>query len=255
MLKDKIKRKEKTIGMYLQLCDAGIAKILGLAGYDFIWVDTEHSYMSFETLFNHIVALKSTGTPVIVRAPQNDLTAIKKIIDLGVDGIIFPMVKTAEEVNELIASTMYPPYGKRGFGPHNAINFGFDDVCDYISNSHNEMVRFIQIESKEAIENIDEIMKNEYIDGYIFGPNDLSGSYGLLGHPLDEKITEVMKKAICQLRSKNKYIGIASGGASQDVLEHWNQFEVDMLCAAADIDLIREGAISNRVKLEKIHKK
>lgn len=254
MLKEKMKRKEKMVGMYLQLCDSGIAKIVGLSGYDFIWVDTEHSYMSYETLFNHIIALKSTGTPVIVRAPQDDLTATKKILDMGVDGIIFPMVKTAEEANELIASTLYPPYGNRGFGPHNAIDFGFDDVSDYIKNSHNKMARFIQIEHKDAISNLDKIMENEYIDGYIFGPNDLSGSYNLLGNPFDEKITEIITMAIEKLRRKNKYIGIASGGMSEDILAHWGKFDIDMLCAGSDIDLLREASISNRERLKKFYK-
>ena len=69
---------------------------------------------------------KSTGTPVIVRAPQDDLTATKKIIEMGVDGIIFPMVRTAEEANRVIASTLYPPYGDRGFGPMGAIDYGME---------------------------------------------------------------------------------------------------------------------------------
>lgn len=255
MFKEKIKRKEKMVGMYLQLCDTGIAKILGLSGYDFIWVDTEHSYMSYETLFNHITALKSTGTSVVVRAPQNDLTATKKIIDMGIDGIIFPMIKTAKEANEAISSTLYPPYGNRGFGPHGAIDFGFSDVLHYVENSHKDMARFIQLEHKSAIENLDEIMKNEYIDGYIFGPNDLAGSYNLLGHPFDDKITEVIKEAIKKLRKANKYIGIASGGMSEEILAHWGSFDIDVLCAAADIDLLREGAIKNKNNLEKALKK
>lgn len=255
MLKEKIKRKEKTVGMYLQLCDIAIAKILGLSGYDFIWVDTEHSYMSYETLLNHIIALKSTGTSVVVRVPQDDLTATKKIIDLGVDGIIFPMIKTTEKTNELIASTLYPPYGNRGFGPHGAIDFGFKDVLDYVENNHNDMVRFIQIEHKDAIENLSEIMKNDFIDGYIFGPNDLAGSYNLLGYPFDDKVTEVMNEAIKKLRKENKYIGIASGGLSEEILSHWGKFDVDMLCAASDIDLIREGAIKNKNNLKKALKK
>ena len=125
MLKEKILNKEKTVGMYVQLSDISIARIAGLAGYDFVWVDIEHSYMSYETLLGHVMALKAEGTPVIVRSPQNDLTATKKILEMGVDGIIFPMILSAEEANQAIAWSTYPNEGERGFGPMNAIDYGY----------------------------------------------------------------------------------------------------------------------------------
>lgn len=254
MLKNKINNKEKTIGMYVQLSDISIARIAGLAGYDFIWVDTEHSYMSFETVLGHLMALRTTGTPVIVRLPQDDLTSTKRILEMGVDGVIFPMVKSAEEVNRLIASTLYPPYGERGFGPMNAIDYGFQKSSDYTRTNHSKMCRFIQIEHKEAIENLDEIMKNPYIDGYIFGPNDLSGSYQMLGDVFSDHITGVITDTIRRLHANNKYVGIASGGCSEEVLKHWSSFGPDMLCAGADFDFIRDGALQNRINLERIHK-
>lgn len=255
MLKDRIKRKEKLVGMYVQLSDTSIARIAGLLGYDFVWVDTEHSYMSYETLLNHIFALKSTGTPVIVRAPQNDLTATKKIIEMGVDGIIFPMVRTKEEVDKVASYVLYPPYGERGFGPMSAIDYGIADVTDYIDNKHKDMCLFIQIEHKDTVENIEEIMQNEFVDGYIFGPNDLSACYGLLGRPFEPKITEIMKDAIAKLKAAGKYTAIASGGYSKEVLEHWSSFGVEMLSGGADFDFIRDAAKENLKNLNNIHKK
>jgi len=254
MLKEKIKNKEKLIGMYVQLSDISIARIAGLAGYDFIWVDTEHSYMSYETLLGHILALKSTGTPVIVRAPQNDLTATKKILEIGVDGIIFPMVKTVEEANAVIASSLYPPYGDRGFGPMNAIDYGLKKAFEFTKENHNNMCRFIQIEHRQTIENLDEIMKNPHIDGYIFGPNDLSGSYDMLGDVFSQKITDIIQDTVDRLHNAGKYVGIASGGYADEVLQHWSSFGVEMLSAGADFDFLRDGAVNNRLNLEKIHK-
>ena len=254
MLKERIKRQDKLIGMYVQLSDISIARIAGLAGYDFVWVDTEHSYMSYETLLGHILALRSTGTPVIVRAPQDDLTATKKIVELGVDGIIFPMVKTAQEANRLIASTVYPPNGERGFGPMNAIDYGFTPLADYLEHADDSLCRFIQIEHRETIENLDEIIKNPHIDGYIFGPNDLSGSYGMLGNVFCDHISQVIRTTTEKLHAAGKYVGIASGGYRAEVLEHWHSFHPDMLSAGADFDFLRDGALQNRQTLEKIHK-
>ena len=254
MLKERIKNKEKLIGMYVQLSDISIARIAALAGYDFVWVDTEHSYMSYETLLGHIMAIKAEGVPVIVRAPQNDLTATKKIVEMGVDGIIFPMIRSAKEANEAVSNVLYPPYGKRGFGPMNAINYGFSDVTDYVKNSVNNLSVFIQIEHKDAIDDLDEIVKNPYIDGYIFGPNDLSGSYGMLGDVFCEKITDIIKTTVEKLHKADKYVGIASGGYSTEVIKHWSSFGVEMLSAGADFDFLRDGARNNRINLEKIHK-
>lgn len=254
MLKEKIRNKEKLIGMYVQLGDISIARIAGLAGYDFIWVDTEHSYMSFETVLGHIMALKSTGTPVVVRVPQDDLTATKKILEMGVDGIIFPMVRNAEEADRVIGYTLYPPEGERGFGPMGAIDFGFQKAFEYTQRSQNDLCRFIQIEHKDTVEDLDRIMRNPYIDGYIFGPNDLSGSYGMLGQVFSQEITGVIRQTIARLREHGKYVGIASGGYSKDVLEHWSSLEPDMLSAGADFDFIRDGAVQNRIQMEAIHK-
>lgn len=254
MLKEKIKNKEKTVGMYVQLSDISISRIAGLSGYDFVWVDMEHSYTSFETVFAHIMAIKTTGTPVIVRVPQDDLTATKKVLEMGVDGIIFPMVKTAEEINRLMADTLYPPYGTRGFGPMGAIDYGFKKPFEYTKENHKELCRFIQIEHKDCIENLDEIMKNEFIDGYIFGPNDLSGSYNMLGDIFSDKITNIITDTIDKLHENGKYAAIASGGYSEEILSHWSSLGPDMLIAGADFDFLRDGALNNRLTLERIHK-
>ena len=254
MLKERIKNKEKLVGMYVQLCDISISRIAALAGYDFVWVDTEHSFMSYETLLGHIVAIKAEGVPVIVRAPQNDLTATKKILEMGVDGIIFPMIRSAKEADTVVSNVLYPPFGKRGFGPMNAIDYGYKNPYDYIKTSMDNLSIFIQIEHKDAVDNLDEIIKNPSIDGYIIGPNDLSGSYNMLGGFLSDKITDVIKYIVEKLHQANKYVGIASGGYSTEILQHWSSFGVEMLSAGADFDFLRDGAKTNRVNLDRIHK-
>lgn len=254
MLNKRVKNNEKLIGMYVQLTDISIARIAGLAGYDFVWVDTEHSYMSCETVLGHIMALRSTGTPVVVRLPQDDLTFTKKILEMGVDGVIFPVVRTAEEARRLVSSTLYPPYGNRGFGPMNAIDYGMKDVAAYVANSRDELCRFIQIEHKDTIDNLDAIMEIQEIDGYIFGPNDLSGSYNMLGDVFSEPITHIIRDAVDRLKKHGKYTGIAAGGYSPEVLQHWSSFGTELLAAGADFDYIRDGAINNRKTMERIHK-
>lgn len=254
MLKEKIKNKEKIIGTHVMMNDPAAARIIALSDYDFIWVDTEHSSMSSETLLNMIFAVKSAGTSVIVRLPQDDLTATKRTLEMGPDGIIFPMVRTAEEANRLVASTLYPPYGTRGFGPMGAIDYGHKNAWDFVEKSRDELCRFIQIEHKDAIDNLDEIIKNPYIDGYIFGPNDLAFSYGIVGGATSPEMFKIMKTATEKLRRAGKYVGLSSGAYTDDAFLLWEKLGVDMLSAAAEFDFIRDGAIDLRKRLEKFHK-
>ena len=254
-LKEKIKNKQKIIGMHINLNDVATARIAGLAGFDFVWIDLEHSNLSLEHLLGHILAVKVTGTSVIVRVPVSDLTYTKKVLEMGPDGIIFPMVKSAEEANKLIASTLYPPYGTRGFGPMNAVGYGFNSIEEYIANTCDNMCRFIQIEHVDAVNALNEIIKNQYIDGYIFGANDLSGSIGELGKVFSENTTSLIKKSITTLKENDKFIGISTGDTSEKTLSYWHDMGMDMISAGADFDFLQQSALKTRKVLEKTHKK
>ncbi len=253
-LKEKIKNRSKTIGTHINLRDVAVARIAGLAGYDFIWIDLEHSYLSLDDLFAHVLAIRSTGTPVIVRVPQDDLTYTKKVIEMGVDGIIFPMIRSAEQANKLIAATLYPPYGNRGFGPMGAVDFGFNDAREYTHDTVDHLCRFIQIEHVDAVNDLEEIIKNEYIDGYIFGPNDLSGSINEICDVFEKGTTELIKKTVSVLKKADKYIGLSTGDTSEKVFEYWRTMGIDMLSAASDFGILQSGFSENRKRLESVCK-
>ena len=255
MLKQKILNREKIIGTHINFCDVSVGRIAGLAGFDYIWIDTEHNYISFESLLSQIIAVKSTGTSVIVRVSQDDLTATKKVFEMGPDGVVFPMVRSAEEANRLISYTLYPPYGRRGFGPMNAVGYGAFDTLDFVANNHKTMCRFIQIEHIDAIKNLDEIMKNEYIDGYIIGANDLSGSIGELCNTRGKNTEALIKEAVAKLKANGKYVGISSGDYSEENIEYWRDMGVDMISAGADFDFLTNGMRAARENMERIIKK
>lgn len=254
MLKEKIRNKEKTIGTHINIGDPAVGRIAGLSGYDFVWIDMEHNYLSFESLLSLIIAVKSTGTDVIVRAPQDDLTATKKIMEMGVDGIVFPQIKSAEEANRILSYTLYPPYGKRGFGPLNAVGYGFFDTSEYIATNHKNMCRFIQIEHVDAVNDLDEIMKNPFIDGYIFGAWDLSGSINELGNVFGENTINLIKQAVTKLKANDKYVGLSTGDSSEKTLRYWHDMGIDMLSAVSDFDFLRQGMQNNRKTMEGIMK-
>ena len=239
-LREKIESRLNLDGTYINLNDPCISKIVSRIGFDYIWIDMEHSYLSYDNLLCHIQTIQAYGIAVIVRAPQNDLTATKKILDMGVDGIIFPMVKSKKEADELISYTLYPPQGNRGFGPLNAVSYGIEDANEYVKDNK-KICRFIQIEHKDLVDELEEVIKNPYIDGYIFGANDLSGSVGELLNIFGEKTTALIEKSLEILRKNNKYTGILMGTSSPEDIKKWSDMGIHMISTGSDFSVLADG--------------
>ncbi|MBQ8214269.1 MAG: aldolase [Clostridia bacterium] len=259
-LKEKIKAGKPICGTHVTLCEPAICEIYGQMGYDYIWLDMEHSALSYKDVMYSLNAANLRGTPVVVRVPQDDLTATKKVLEMGPDGIIFPMVNTPEEANRLIDYTLYPPIGKRGCGPMRAVHYNGITLEDYTQKQSLEMCRFIQMESTVAIENLEEMAKNPYIDGFVFGPVDLSGSIGKLLQVLDEddveKETETqkwMKKAISILKAHGKYVGISFGDTRPEVIRHWHDMGIDMISVGSDFGYLYEQGMKALDTLRREH--
>lgn len=253
-LKEKIQHGQKTIGTHINFSDPSVGRIAGLAGFDYVWIDMEHNYISFESLLSLLIAVQSTGTAAIVRVPQDDLTATKKILEMGPDGVVFPMVKTPVEADRLLSYTLYPPYGVRGFGPMNAVGYGAYNVADYVATNHRTMCRFIQIEHIEAVRHLDGLLKHEYIDGYIIGANDLSGSIGELGNVYGKRTTALIDEIIAKVKAAGKYIGLSTGDFSESNLRYWRDKGVEMISAGADFDFLTIGMRRTRENMASLFK-
>src|SRR4051794_733173 len=110
-LKKKLRDGGVAIGAFLSLADPAVAEILANAGYDWVWIDTEHSPWSLRDLQTSLIAFNRTSTVPIVRVPWNDPVRIKQALDAGIEGIIAPMVRTVDEAKALVAACKYPPRG------------------------------------------------------------------------------------------------------------------------------------------------
>lgn len=254
ILRKKIESGEKLLGTLVSLTDPCLCEIMGNIGYDCIWIDTEHTYMSYRDVLCHLNAAKSVDTAAVVRLPQNDLTVTKKILEMGPDGIIFPMVKSAKEAEELIATTLYPPLGTRGFGPMRAIEYGAADAKEYVAKGSHDICRFIQIEHIDMINDLKKAVAIPYIDGFIFGPNDLSGSLGEFLNVFGEKTLFEIKRAIDIAKQHGKYLGLAGGLKETDIKE-WATLGIDMIFCGADWNFVYEKGKETLNNIKKYFKK
>jgi 2-dehydro-3-deoxyglucarate aldolase/4-hydroxy-2-oxoheptanedioate aldolase len=172
------------IGTILSIGASQVAEVISISGFDWVMIDMEHSTLSLE---NVQTALQVMGKKIItiVRVPGNDKIWIKRVMDTGCDGILVPMVNSADEAREVIKSSKYPVDGERSVGLARAHNFGAR-FKEYLASANKDLLIMIQIEHIDGVKNIDSILKVEGIDSVFIGPYDLSASMGLAGqlsHP------------------------------------------------------------------------
>ncbi|MBK7713241.1 MAG: 2,4-dihydroxyhept-2-ene-1,7-dioic acid aldolase [Bacteroidales bacterium] len=192
-------------GTLLSISAPQVAEIISDSGFDWVLIDMEHSAISLESVQN---ALQIMGDKIlkIVRVPGNDEIWIKRVLDTGCDGILVPMVNSAAEALKVVQYSKYPPEGRRSVGLSRAHSFG-PGFSDYVENANKDLVIMIQIEHRDAVKNIDEILKVKGIDSVFIGPYDLSASMGLTGqlsHP-------DVKSAIKLIKDKCRKAGLPYG--------------------------------------------
>lgn len=200
-LKAKLQSREKVFLGWTSFAHPGITEIFSRSGIDAVGIDIEHSTISQEQSQRIIAAAQAGGTACLPRIASHNKEMARRLLDSGADGIIVPMVESADDVRSIIEWMKYPPIGRRGFGVGRAQGYGFD-FADYAKNWNESSSLIVQIESINAVRRIDEILKFPELDGVMVGPYDISGSLNIPGqitHPdviaAGQKVVEACKAA------------------------------------------------------------
>lgn len=244
-------RKKIEAGELVLLCssllsDPAVSELLAFCGCDMVWIDMEHAAFDNKDVEQHIIAAHSGGAAAIVRVPGNDPAMVKKILDMGTDAILFPLVRSAEEARQAIQACCYPPKGVRGWNPIRAAKYGVVDSLWYKSHADELILKFIMMEDIHAAHEIDEILAIEELDGLMIGPCDLSGSMGKLTDIYAEDVQATIRNVVKKCRDRNKYIGVALGcGAPPKLYRYWIDMGVQMLSFGQDMNLLVQAAKSN----------
>jgi len=197
-LKIKLKSKELTIGSWISFGFTQTCEIMAKAGFDWLVIDMEHTAIDFNQCLNLIQIIESNRVAPLVRVGANDSLLIKRAMDAGAHGIIVPMVNSVEDAKKAINSLYYPPIGNRGVGLGRAQNYGIG-FEEYNKWAKTEIIFIPQIEHIDGVNNLDDILALEEVDGFIVGPYDLSGSLnvpGEWGHPDVINALDKVKKVI-----------------------------------------------------------
>jgi 4-hydroxy-2-oxoheptanedioate aldolase len=227
------------VGLWSSLCSNIAAEIISDSGFDWILLDTEHSPNEVPNLLQQLQAVqRGTATP-IVRPAWNDAVLAKRCLDIGAQTLLFPYVQNAEEARRAVASTRYPPQGIRGVAAAaRASRYG--RVPGYLGKANAEICVLVQVETREALNELEKIAKVEGVDGVFIGPSDLAASLGHIGNPAHPEVQAAIKDAVTRLKAVGKPAGILTG--NEDEARRYIEWGYLFVAVGADIGLLAKNA-------------
>lgn len=198
------------IGFWCAIPSNYTTEILATAGFDWLLLDTEHAPNELPNVHSQLQSVVGGTAHPIVRVPWNDSVTLKRVLDVGAQSVLIPMVQSAEEARAAVAATRYPPHGIRGYASASrATQFG--RIADYCTHYADEMCVLVQVETIEALEKVEEIAAVPGVDGIFIGPGDLSASMGYLHQPAHPEVVAVIEQGIGRIRAAGNRAGILVG--------------------------------------------
>jgi 2-dehydro-3-deoxyglucarate aldolase len=237
--KASLRQRERLIGCWLSLASPAVTEMLGVIGFDWMLLDAEHAPNDAITLIPQHMALKDSVSAPVVRPQANDPIAIKKLLDGGFVNFLIPFVDSAADATRAVAATRYPPQGIRGVSVgHRGNKFG--TVANYFEVANDNIGVAVQIESRAAVEAVDEIAAVEGVDALFVGPSDLAANYGHLGNANHPDV----QAAIAHVFERTHAAGKASGilAPVQADAERYLAMGASMVAVCADLGMLRNAA-------------
>ena len=236
-----IAKGDKQIGIWISLASPFAAEITAPAGYDWALVDMEHSINDYFSTLGQLQAFAASNTTAIVRPEWNDPVVVKRLLDLGAPGLLFPMIQTVEEAEKAVAATRYPPAGSRGVsGVTRATKFG--RVTDYVARVADETTVILQLETAAALSRAEEIASVDGVSGIFFGPADIAADIGKVGNPMDPDVWALIRPVAKKLIAQDIPVGtlVFDTGFAAELLNDGFTF----VACGADTTILARGADS-----------
>lgn len=219
-LKAALAKGELQCGLWLALASPAVAEIAGNAGFDWCLIDAEHGPNTLTTITAQLQALSATPAHAVVRVPMGEDWMLKQVLDLGAQTVVVPMVNTAQQAAQAAAAVRYPGKGVRGLGAVLARASGYGEIVDYVSSANDQICLFVQIESAQAVAEIDAIAATEGVDGIFVGPADLSADMGFVGQPDAPEVVAAIDHVYARTKAAGKFVGTVTFDPGAFASEH-----------------------------------
>ncbi|NWL45100.1 4-hydroxy-2-oxoheptanedioate aldolase [Pseudomonas hunanensis] len=237
--KQRLRSGEPQIGLWLGLADAYCAELAANAGFDWLLIDGEHAPNDLRGMLAQLQAVAPYPSQAVIRPVIGDTALIKQVLDIGAQTLLVPMVETAEQAQQLVKAMHYPPKGVRGVGSALARASRWNSIPGYLDHADEKMCLLVQIENKEGLANLDEIVAVEGVDGMFIGPADLSAAMGHRGNPGHPEVQAVIEDAIVRIARAGKAAGILS--ADEKLARRYIELGAAFVAVGVDTTVLMRG--------------
>jgi 2-keto-3-deoxy-L-rhamnonate aldolase RhmA len=243
-LKERLKSGEKVLAGWLYGLGPVTTEVMAVSGYGALLVDQEHGPVDMQTIHIQLLAAAAHGVPTMVRVPSHDPNHVKRLLDLGVQTIMFPMVDSLADAQAVAGACRYPPKGRRGLatGGIRASRFGID-TQDYLKNYADRQLIMAQIETLGGLADVEKIAGVDGIDLLFVGPNDLSAAMGHLGEQDHPKVRAAIDRIVAAAKAAGKLLGTVPTKERDARTLFAAGF--DLVISGSDVALLREAAVAH----------
>lgn len=207
-LKKRLATGEFTAGCWLGIPDPTVAEIAAGAGFDWLLIDHEHAPFELSDIGSHLRTLAPYPVTAVVRPVNADPALLKKLLEIGAQTFVIPMIDTPAQAQSCVDSLYYPPQGSRGVGTSLARAARWNQVEGYVHSANDELCLFVQAETTTALANLEAILAVEGVHGVFLGPSDLCASMGLIGQAGHPTVIDAVEKAIQTICAAGKIAGV-----------------------------------------------
>lgn len=230
-----LQNKTQSFGCWLGLADTYTAEISAVAGFDWLLIDNEHAPNDLRSTHSQLAIIHASNAQALVRLPTDETWMIKQYLDAGAQNILIPMVETAEQAKKLVDAIHYPPKGKRGVGAALARVSQFSTIEDYLQTADAQICLMIQIETTLGMNNLDEILNVDDIDGVFIGPADFAADMGYLGNMAEPKVQANIDKMIVKIANSSKACGILM--TDEKLAKHYAKLGASFIAVGIDVTI------------------
>ncbi len=233
----KLSGSQAQFGIFVSIGDAVCAEIAAASDLDCLIIDTEHAPNDMGSTLAQLQATSGYDTDIIVRATEGNKALIKRLLDIGVQNLLVPVVDTAEQAAEIVSYTRYPPSGVRGVASARAARW--TRVPEYFATADESICLICQIESTEALANLDAICATDGVDALFVGPSDMAAALGHLGNPGHPEVQEAVLGALARIAENGKPAGVY--GATPDAAARYVEAGATLVIIGVDTIVLSNG--------------
>jgi 2-keto-3-deoxy-L-rhamnonate aldolase RhmA len=227
------------LGTWVMSASPLVAEAMGRAGFDWCVIDMEHTPLDMMEVVHLLQAVAGTRMVPTVRVPWNETVTIKRVMDAGANTLLVPFVQNADEARRAVAATRYPPQGIRGMAGMSRAS-GFGTTPNYLTQANDGVCVLLQLETPQAVAELEAIAAVPGVDGIFLGPGDLSAAMGHVGQPAHPEVFALMQDTAQRCRKLGMPVGTVGG--NPDLVRRYVDAGFDFVAIASDLGLLMQAA-------------